>query len=128
MSPKTDTPRDPKSEMPRSKWLSRKIYTNPAEKKRDFWAGVGLWFVLNIVLLLSIFPLNAFLYTILSYDAADLVALIVGLVPLLVNIGLIVYFAFTRSQIALGMVAGFGSALLIVICLGLFLTAVCFSG
>jgi len=116
-------------------WLTPKEYTDPAEKKKDFWIGVGLFFGLNIVLGIcfagasvalssAAFPADgsgtAFsdLYSILSC--------ILSLLPWLINIGLMLYFAFTRSQIALGMLAGFGAALLITICVGVIFAAYCF--
>ena len=116
------------------RWLTKKTYETAAEKKRDFWIGVGLWFGLNIVLTLCSWGAQGLLFGLLSstvdynssVDVYTLVSLIMGAIPLLVNIGLIVYFAFTRSQIALGMLAGFGIALLLVICLGVIFTAACF--
>lgn len=115
--------------------LTRKEYTDPAEKKKDFWLGVGLWFGLNIILSLCVWGANAMLLTGISssgdssstaYDLYSILSAILGCLPLLINIGLIIYFAFTRSQIALGMLAGFGIALLITICLGVIFTVWCF--
>lgn len=115
-------------------WLTRKEYTDPAEKKRDFWIGVGLFFALNIALTLCQWGLIAVSleFTVSGSDSvssalASIFYLVFTLAPWVVNIGLIVFFAFTRSQIALGMVAGFGIALAIVICLGLIFTAWCFA-
>jgi len=115
-------------------WLTRKTYETNAEKKKDFWLGVGLWFGLNILMTLCSWGANGLLFSLLSstadynssFDIYSLVYLILSAIPLLINIGLIIYFAFTRSQIALGMLAGFGIALLIVICLGVIFTAACF--
>jgi len=118
------------------KWLTRKEYTDPAEKKRDFWIGVAIFFVLNIVLTLcqwgvgiGVFTaapdalnsdfMSSPLFTILSWGLT--------LLPWVINIALVIYFALTRSQIALGMVAGFGIALAIVICLGVIFTVWCFA-
>lgn len=121
------------------KWLTRKEYTDPAEKKRDFWLGVGIFFVLNIALtlcqwglgygVLAVSP-DGFNSGFTSSPMATMMATILVwgllLLPWVLNIGLIVFFAFTRSQIALGMVAGFGIALAIVICLGVLFTIWCF--
>jgi hypothetical protein len=52
--------------------------------------------------------------------------LVLGLVPFVINVGLMIYFAFTRSQIALGMLAAFGAALAVVIVLGVIFTIACF--
>ena len=108
---------------------------NPANKKKDFWRGVGLFFGLNIVMGLCSWGASTALYK-MTYtpngtntqlvDVYSAVSFILGVLPLLINIGLIIYFAFTRSQIALGMLAGFGIAFLIVLILGVILTVWCF--
>lgn len=117
------------------KWLARKIYDTEAEKKRDFWLGVGLWWGLNILLTLCQWGVGFGLFTVspdfISSDSASsplftIAGWIFALLPWAINIGLIIYFALTRSQIALGMVAGFGTALAIVICLGAIFMAYCF--
>jgi hypothetical protein len=115
--------------------LTRKEYTDPAEKKKDFWRGVGLWFGLNIILALCSWGAS----TAINYRAytpegpnpqlvaiLPLVSFMLGFIPLLINIGLILFFAFTRSQIALGMLAAFGIALLITIILGVIAAVACF--
>jgi hypothetical protein len=115
--------------------LTRKEYTDPAEKKKDFWRGVGLWFGLNILLGLCNWgastAMNNMAYTpngpnTQLVDILPLVSFMLGFIPLLINIGLIVFFAFTRSQIALGMLAGFGIALLFSIILGVIFAVACF--
>lgn len=117
-------------------WLTRKEYTDPAEKKKDFWIGVGLFFVLNIVLTLCQWGLGYGAMTVapdgfgsddFSTTLMTIISWIFILLPWVINIGLIIFFAFTRSQIALGMVAGFGIALAIVICLGVIFTLWCFA-
>src|SRR5262245_37394651 len=108
-------------------WFTRKIYETEAEKQKDFWIGVGLLFGLNLVLFLfgwaALLLLGSSSVTFPGSDSplGDLytsLACVLQLLPWLINFGLIIYFALTRSQIALGMVAGFGAALVIVICLG----------
>jgi hypothetical protein len=56
----------------------------------------------------------------------SIISIVLSVIPWLVNIGLIIYFALTRSQIALGMLAGFGFALLLVLCLGIIFAVACF--
>ncbi|RIK29888.1 MAG: hypothetical protein DCC56_10950 [Anaerolineae bacterium] len=116
-------------------WLTRKEYTDAAEKRKDFWIGVVLFFVLNIALVLCQWGLGFGAMTVapnglgsddFSTTLTTIVSWIFILLPWVINIGLIVFFAFTRSQIALGMVAGFGIALAIVICLGIVFTIWCF--
>ena len=101
-----------------------------AKKRRDFWMGVGLFFGLNIVLWIfqiAFYWLITTLDADLMYsDAIGVVGLMLGLLPWLVNIGLIIFLAFKRPQMALGMLAGFGISLLIVVCLFLITLAVCF--
>ena len=118
-----------------SRWLTRKIYETNAEKKKDFWIGFGLWWGLNILLALCSWgAFTVFGYSGIMFDGStstysDLYSVlncVLGLLPWVLNIGLIIYFALTRSQIAVGMVAGFGVALLITICLGVIFTVWCF--
>ncbi|MEB2332731.1 MAG: hypothetical protein OZ914_00240 [Anaerolineaceae bacterium] len=137
MNSDNNTPISPNDNDGKPKWLTRKEYTDPAEKKRDFWLGVGIFFVLNIALILCRWGLG---YGVLAVspdtvNSSSPMAMILGgmilwgllLLPWVLNIGLIVFFALTRSQVALGMVAGFGIALVIVICLGVIFTVWCFA-
>jgi membrane-associated HD superfamily phosphohydrolase len=93
------------------------------QKRRDFWLGVGLFFVLNIVL----WVLSVLLVVVLdNLNIPYAFSLIAGFFPYVVNIGLIIFLAFKRPQMALGMLGGFGIALAIVVCLGLIFMAACF--
>lgn len=134
MNSENNTPIGSNDNEGKPKWLTRKIYETAAEKKRDFWIGVGIFFALNIVLTLCQWGLLAVSpeFTITGSDRvsstlASILYLVFTLAPWVINIGLIVFFALTRSQIALGMLAGFGIALAIVICLGLIFTVWCFA-
>ena len=114
--------------------LTRKQYVNPAEKKKDFWRGVGLFFGLNIVMALCSWGAGAALSN-MTYtpngpnpqleSVYPALNFMLGVIPLLVNIGLIVFFAFTRSRIALGMLAGFAIALVLSIILGVIFAVAC---
>ena len=115
--------------------LTPKIYTDPDEKKKDFWRGVALWFGLNILMTLCSWGLTAALVAVMSgttdpnspiFGVYSTISIVLSIIPWLVNIGLIIYFALTRSQIALGMLAGFGFALLLVLCLGIIFAVACF--
>ncbi len=122
-------PAQPQSGGNRPKWLTRKEYTDPAEKKRDFWIGVVLFFILNVVLALCQFGLGFGLIDTWSGSSdilIGIVAVLFWLLPWAVNIGLIVLFALTRSQIALGMLAGFGIILALAIAAGIIFTIWCF--
>ncbi len=98
-----------------------------AKKRRDFWLGVGLFFGLNLLLwLVDIGLLALFSNANLPDSASSTLGMIVTFLPFVLNIGLLIFLAFKRPQMALGMLAGFGIALLIVICLALLFAAVCF--
>ncbi|MFZ5905628.1 MAG: hypothetical protein ACOYZ8_18975 [Chloroflexota bacterium] len=97
------------------------------KKRRDFWLGVGLFFGLNLALA----GLGALFFGVLysldiPYDLINVLSLIANLLPYVLNIGLIIFLAFKRPQMALGMLAGFGFSIAIVICLGLLFMAACF--
>ena len=115
--------------------LTRKEYTSEDEKKKDFRLGLIGWYVGNILLCLFQFGVGA-LVTAWSgsftpedggvYALANVAAWILTLLPWVVNLGLLIYFALTRSQIALGMAVGFASAIVLVIIAGVVLTVACF--
>ena len=91
-----------------------------AKKRRDFWMGVGLYFGLNLVMWacqLGVSLLWSFNDPYTWGQQTDWLTTIIGFLPYVVNIGLIIFFAFKRPQMALGMLAGFGMALLLVVCL-----------
>lgn len=113
--------------------MRRKIYETPGEKRRDFWIGFIGWFILNIALGVIGFLISLVMTPMISNmdfetgsSLYNTVSLILSCLPLLLNVGLMVLFAFTRSQIALGMLTAFGVALAITICLGVIATAACF--
>lgn len=115
--------------------FKQKIYETDAEKKKDFRRGIALFFGLNILMGLCSWGVAVLFYSSLfttdftNNPVSNLystLSCILGALPLFINVGLILFFAFTRSQIALGMVAGFGIAFLITICLGVIFTAWCF--
>ena len=135
MNSENNSPLDSNNSDGKPKWLTRKIYETDAEKKRDFWLGVVLFFVLNIVLTACQWGLGIGLFAIspdivnsdfISSPLFTILSWVLTLLPWVINGGLLIYFAVTRSQIALGMVAGFGIALVIVICLGVIFTVWCF--
>ena len=103
-----------------------------AKKRRDFWLGVGLFFLLNIVLYGINFAVSLVLSSIsLPYETTStfntiLFNAILGFLPFIINIGALIFLAFKRPQMALGMLAGFGISLAIVVCLFLITLVVCF--
>jgi hypothetical protein len=117
--------------------LTRKTYTTRNEKIIDFVIGFIGWFVLNGLLTVLVQAVSAGLS--LAGGAldgggsgvSDVTLIVIGLVglcvPLLINIGLLVYFALTRYWIALGALAAFALSLVAVICLGVVLGVTCFA-
>lgn len=110
-----------------------KIYETTSEKRKDFWRGFIGWFVLNIVM--ALIGVGASVLIAPNMNTVDFgtaatafnyLSIFLSCLPLLINVGLIVIFAFTRSQIAMGMLAAFGVALFISICLGIIATVACF--
>jgi hypothetical protein len=101
-----------------------------AKNRKQFRLGIFLFIGLNILL----FVFTAAVQFALSNNSVNLPAyistmllLINVFLPYVINIGLLIFFAATkRGQIALGMLAGFGIALAIVILLGLIFTVACF--
>ena len=104
--------------------LERKVYTTRSEKVLDFVIGFVGWFLVNGLLYgCSIWVLQS----IDSSSSQSLPALLLGLLPLLINIGALIFFAFTRRWIALGMLAAFALVLVGVLLLGLVFYAICFN-
>lgn len=112
--------------------LTRKEYTTPEEKKKDFWRGFGLWWGINVVMLVM-FVASA-MATSTLYSPADGTissldpgfAIVLNLLPWLVNLGLLIFLAQTRSQMALGALVAFGVAGAIAVILGIFAAVACF--
>jgi hypothetical protein len=104
--------------------LSRKIYTTRREKVIDFIVGFLGWFFINGLL----YTLLVFLIGQFSPDAqSSLAVVLLGLLPLLINIGALIYFGFTRRWIALGALAAFAAVLLLALLLGLLVYAICYT-
>jgi hypothetical protein len=79
----------------------------------DIWIGIGLFFGINLVL-----------YFLFSWGGWDLT--FIGFTPFIINIGMIIYFAFTRRNIAYGLMLGFGISLFLALFAGVFLMLSCF--
>jgi hypothetical protein len=81
---------------------------------KDFWYGFVGWFVGN--------GFGWVLTSVSSYRYANTLLILV----LLLNIGALIFFAFKKRRIALGMLAAFGLSLAVILCLGIFALVACF--
>jgi len=113
--------------------LQRAVYETKAEKTKDFFIGVGLFIGLNVVLtgvIILLSYLASKVTTDLNVDILDTVTALIGIVlyclPLLLNLGVMIYFGLTRYWIALGMLGTFAALLLLVVIAGVVLTIWCF--
>jgi hypothetical protein len=104
--------------------LERKVYTTRNEKVLDFVPGFIGWFLVNGLLYgCSILMLQS-----LASSAPDsIAALLLGLLPLLINIGALIFFAFTRRWIALGILAAFALVLVGVLLIGIVIYVICYN-
>lgn len=113
--------------------LERKVYETRSQKVGDFFLGVGLFIAVNVVLGF-ILSLGAGMFSTLIYGSssgepnsfmsgiASIVGLMIYALPCVIQLGLLIYFGLTRYWIALGILATFVFALLLV----LLATAACF--
>ena len=129
--------------------LEKKVYTERAEKRKDFMIGVGIFIGLNIALLLvglliylGLIAAEETIRTLLERLDAVLLdtvfrttLVLMGSViqcltalPLLINLGVMIIFTLTRPWIALGMVAVLGALFLLAFIFGCVLSMIYFSG
>lgn len=113
--------------------LQRAVYETKAEKTKDFFIGVGLFIVLNLVFLGLEIGGTMLIPQVtggLDPDTMDAVTAVLGILlyclPLVANIGVMIYFGLTRYWIALGMLGTFAGLLLLVVIAGVVLTVWCF--
>ncbi len=108
--------------------LTPRLYT-PEEKKKYFWRGFAVWWGINIPLaaveLMIAGYFNPYFSSVQRQDTSSNAELVACL-PYLVNIGLLVILARTRSEMVLGALAAFGSALALAILFGIIYTVACF--
>jgi len=114
--------------------LQRHAYDTGGEKTMDFFIGFVGWFVINGILSGLSYGLLLALtaaFSTADFETANTVQSIFGLVTgclsLLINIGALIYFGFTRYWIALGILGAFATALLIVICIAVIIGGICFA-
>ena len=112
--------------------LDTPVTTETTSSKRDFWMGFIGWWVFNLctggLQAALIFGIPA----LASDSTTDYSTIIntltsgLGCLVLLANIGALIFFAFRRKQIALGMLVAFGVSIAISILLGIVAMAFCF--
>jgi hypothetical protein len=115
--------------------LTRKIYQARNEKTVDCLIGFGGWVVLNVIfagigfgLFVALGSVRPDYYYSEGYNSlVSLLGVMLTCLPLLINIGAIIYFALTRYWIALGALVAFTASLLLIICLGSLISVLLFS-
>jgi hypothetical protein len=119
--------------------ITRKVEYLPAEKRLDFVIGFAGWFVLNVL----IWVVASLVSTVMSVTyfavypnlqgASSLAGSVftvlngcVGLgLPVVANLGGLIYFGVVRRWIALGALSAFGLSALCVLCVGIFVAVLC---
>ena len=114
--------------------LTRKTYATRSEKVIDFVIGFVGFFVLNgvigggaqlVIILLNNASIAVNDSTIQSM--VGVIGLALGCLPFILNIGLIIFFAFTRYWIALGALGALAVSLIIAICIAIIIGGACFA-
>lgn len=106
--------------------LKRKVYRTRSEKGTDLVLGIAIFIAINILLIalvpfgLSIASQNGWLQN--SVFAAFFFGL-----ACLVHFGAIIYFALTRSWVAMGILSSFALVLAVTLIFGAVFSAVCFN-
>jgi hypothetical protein len=110
--------------------LQRKIYETRGEKVKDFIIGFLVFIGVNVVFGLISWGILAATGSLGSSDptgiintAGPVVSLVTSVLPLLLNVGLMIYFGLTRIWILWGMLGAFAAGLLLTLCL----VAACFA-
>jgi len=105
--------------------FTRKVYASDQEKRRDFWTGFVGWLIGNgLLFCLYSSALNAVSRQNAIGTGPDTL-LGIAVLPLVANVGALIYYAFTRSRVALGMLAAFGVTLALGLCGVLLFWATC---
>lgn len=102
-----------------------------SSSKRDFWIGFIGWWVFNLcagALMFGIGYGSSALAAHYSYDDTLFLGSVscFGCLVLVSNIAVLIFFAFRRKQIALGMLVAFGAAIAISLLAGIIYMVACF--
>ncbi len=112
--------------------MTRHTYTTRSQKTAHFFGGFFGWFLLNLLLLGGTYLADFLFASLLPADdpnSANLLGLIgfaLSCLGFILNIGLLIYFGFTRYWIALGGLVAFAISLLLALCAALVFFGVCF--
>lgn len=111
--------------------FERKTYETRQEKRRDFWIGFAGWFVVNALLAGLITAASSLMSSLnlegaFGEDVYSILLALLGLLPLLINVGGLIFLGFTRKWMALGALTALGVVLLLVLCAGLLFLGFCF--
>ena len=111
--------------------FKRKVYTTRGEKVVDFIIGIGLVIVINTILGVLFWGLSYLSSNLSTSGTAinllGIVGIVLNCLPYVINIGLMVFFGFTRPWIALGMLATVGALLALSLCLAVAVAVWCFA-
>lgn len=103
--------------------LKRKVYENHKQKVIDLFLGILLFLVVTILAgVAGSVSINNSYKPVINNILISLSSF-----GFLIDISAIIFFAFTRHWIALGMLFAFGFILFIILCLGIILSVVCFA-
>jgi hypothetical protein len=108
-----------------------KVYETTGQKRVDFFLGVAIWAVVNVLMVIGSFGVGALSSAPEIVNNSILLTLVTvssvfcGVAPLIINVGGIVFLAFYRRWMAFGMLAAFGALLAIVMCIAIALVAAC---
>jgi hypothetical protein len=96
------------------------------ETRHHIWTGCAWFFVANLLLGFALVVLNSILFRSTRGEALQTINSILTAVPLLVNLVVLTYFAFTRPRFALGWLVAIGILLALVVIASLVFLAICF--
>ncbi len=113
--------------------LEQKVYATTAEKRLDFIIGLAGFFAVNLLFAGAAWGLAALSDAWSSAgnpsaaSTLSTVVAIVGCLPFLINIGGLVFLAFTRPWVSLGILSGYALLLLITVCAAIAFGIYCFT-
>jgi len=118
--------------------MKRHEYTSSSQKTIHFLIGFFGWYIVNGVLWGGSQVVSSLVYGGLqtstpgtdvtsTSDLIGIAFLVFSCVVLLLNLGTMIYFGFTRYWIALGELSAFASLLILAICASVAFLAICFT-